>query len=275
MLVVLAHPDDETFGCGGTLAKYAHEGARVTLVCATRGEVGEISDPSLAAQDNLGEVREQELRNAANALGIQDVVLLGYRDSGMVGTADNEHPNAFAGASFDEVVSKVVRIVREFRPQVILTFDENGGYGHPDHIMAHRAATEAYSAAADPLRYPEQLVEGLNAHATERLYNIGFTRSMVEEFRAAIRESSGEDPEGFDAEKFGIPDDQVTTVLDVSAYGDNKLRAALSHKTQIRAGDDPFGWLPDRLKQRFLSTEHLVRKSPPWQAGTPPETSLF
>ena len=139
LLAVFAHPDDETFGGGGLLARYAAEGVRVSMVCAPRGEVGEISDPSLATRENLGEVRERELRDACRVLGIEEPIILGYRDSGMAGTSDNANPRAFSQADQEEVVEKVVEIIRRERPHVLVTFDPNGGYGHPDHIRIHQA----------------------------------------------------------------------------------------------------------------------------------------
>ena len=131
LLAVLAHPDDETFACGGTLAKYAAQGVRVALVCATRGEVGEISNPSLATPETLGQVREEELRAACRALGVEDLFILGYRDSGMDGTLDNRHPQALCQADLHEVAGRTVAIIRQLRPQVVLTFDPNGGLRSP------------------------------------------------------------------------------------------------------------------------------------------------
>jgi N-acetyl-1-D-myo-inositol-2-amino-2-deoxy-alpha-D-glucopyranoside deacetylase len=275
LLCVVAHPDDETFGCGGTLAKYAGEGVRVALICGTLGEVGEISDPSLASQDNLGEIREQELRAAADALGVSDLFILGYRDSGMAGTPDNDHPNAFSGANRDDIVREVVRVIRQLNPQVVITFDPKGGYGHPDHIMAHKAAVEAFRAAADANRFPEQLAGGLHPYQPEKLYYFGFTQSMVKRFQEAIREAGMEtDLEQLDPEEFGMPDEAVTTVLDVRAYGHKKEKAAAQHRTQIQ-GPDPFAWLPGDMKEAFLSTEYLMRAEPPTTPGEPEETDLF
>ena len=157
LLAVMAHPDDEVFGCGGALARYAAEGAKVTLICATRGEAGEISDPSLANRDDLGRVREQELRAACDVLGIGEPFVFGYRDSGMAGTPDNEHPRALCRADRHELVGHIVKIIRQARPQVLLTFDPNGGYGHPDHIAIHHASREAFFAADIGSMFPEQL----------------------------------------------------------------------------------------------------------------------
>ncbi len=263
LLAVLAHPDDETFLCGGTLARYASEGSRVSLICATRGEAGEISDPSLARPENLGEVREGELRAACRALGIRDITILGYRDSGMEGAEGNDHPQAFRRADMDEIVGHVVRIVRRTRPQVLLTFDPNGGYGHPDHITVHTAAVEAFSAAANPNRYPEQIIRGLQPHRPERLYYSVFPRSAVKSIHAAMRESGAvSDFLELDPDSMGVPDEEITTVLDVDRYVDRKRQAARCHRTQIEGGD-PFEWLPEAVRENLLAREHFVRAEPP------------
>jgi LmbE family N-acetylglucosaminyl deacetylase len=148
-LAVFAHPDDETFGAGGTLALYARRGVEVNLVCATRGEVGE-APPDLKGFPTIGAMRESELRCAAEILGLKGVYFLGYRDSGMPGSPDNTHPQAFAAATLEETARATARFIRELRPQVVLTFDPIGGYRHPDHIAAHNATVEAFRLAADP-----------------------------------------------------------------------------------------------------------------------------
>src|SRR5438445_5878247 len=163
MLLVHAHPDDETIGTGATMAKYVADGAHVTLVTCTLGEEGEILVPELAhlaadKEDGLGEHRTGELAAAMKALGVTDHRFLGgpgrWRDSGMMGLPTNDDPGCFWQADLDVAVGELVRVVREVRPQVVITYDENGGYGHPDHIQAHRVAVAAFDAAADPGRYP-------------------------------------------------------------------------------------------------------------------------
>ena len=263
LLAVLAHPDDETFLCGGTLARYASEGGRVSLICATRGEVGEISDPNLAKPENLGDVREEELRAACRVLGVRDVIVLGYRDSGMDGAEDNNHPKAFSRSDMGEIVGHVVRIVRRTRPHVLLTFDPNGGYGHPDHIAVHAAAVEAFSAASNPNRYPEQLIRGLRPHRPERLYYAVFPRSTVKSIHAALRAAGTvSDFLELDPESMGVPDEEITTELDVGMYVSQKRQAARCHETQIESGD-PFDWLPEAIRGDMLSREHFIRAEPP------------
>ncbi len=150
ILAVLAHPDDESFGMGGTLALYASRGADVHLVCATRGEVGEVAPELLAGFASTAELRDSELRCAAGALGLTGVHFLGYRDSGMPGSPDNTHPQALAAQPLDEVAAKVVRYIRVLKPQIVLTFDPIGGYRHPDHIAIHNATVRSFEQAGNP-----------------------------------------------------------------------------------------------------------------------------
>src|SRR5512136_1210059 len=147
MLVCLAHPDDETFGMGGTLALYARRGVQVHLVCATRGEVGEVDQELLQGFSSVGERRESELCCAADILGLAGVYFLDYRDSGMPGTPDNQHPNALAAQPIDEVASRLVNYIRRLKPQVMVTFDPIGGYRHPDHVAIHQATVRAFELA--------------------------------------------------------------------------------------------------------------------------------
>lgn len=156
LLTVLAHPDDETFGMGGTLALYAARGVEVHLVCATNGEAGTVSPEFMEGYSEIAELRQDELRCAAEKLGVAGVHFLGYRDSGMVGTAENQHPDALAQADPQRVTSQIVELLRRFRPQVVVTHDPAGGYGHPDHIAVHQTTLAAFHAASDPDRYPDR-----------------------------------------------------------------------------------------------------------------------
>ncbi len=156
MLVCLAHPDDETFGMGGTLALYARRGVQVQLVCATRGDVGDVDNELMQGFSSVAERRESELRCAAGILGLSGVYFLGYRDSGMPGSEDNHNPNALAAQPVDEVAAKVVNYMRSLRPQIVVTHDPIGGYKHPDHIAMHRATVRAFELTADP-SYPSDL----------------------------------------------------------------------------------------------------------------------
>jgi LmbE family N-acetylglucosaminyl deacetylase len=147
ILVSLAHPDDESFGMGGTIAHYTQRGADVYLICATRGESGDVADEYMEGYASKAEVREAELACAAQHLGFKDVFYLNYRDSGMEGTPDNENPECFWAAPLDEAAERIVRYIRELKPDVVVTFDPSGGYLHPDHIQSHRATKKAFLAA--------------------------------------------------------------------------------------------------------------------------------
>jgi N-acetyl-1-D-myo-inositol-2-amino-2-deoxy-alpha-D-glucopyranoside deacetylase/mycothiol S-conjugate amidase len=152
-MFVGAHPDDESFGPGGTLAKYAAAGTRVIYACATRGEAGTVAGPTAPA--SVGDLRWAELMCAADRLGLAAVVPLGYRDSGMPGAPDQRHPRALVAAPLEDVARAVARVIRDARPQVVVTFDPIGGYWHPDHIAIHHATVRAFAAAADPACWPD------------------------------------------------------------------------------------------------------------------------
>jgi N-acetyl-1-D-myo-inositol-2-amino-2-deoxy-alpha-D-glucopyranoside deacetylase len=180
ILVVLAHPDDESFGMGGTLAYYAKQGVEVHLVCATRGEAGEVSSELMEGYDSIAKLRENELRCAAGILGLASVHFLEYRDSGMPGSGDNQHPNALINAPLHEVASKVTCYIRDIRPEVVITFDPVGGYHHPDHIAIHKATVKAFYAAGDYKAYPN----GKKPFQPGKLYYSVFPRGFI---RFAVR----------------------------------------------------------------------------------------
>lgn len=268
ILAVYAHPNDESL-CAGTLASLAAEGARVTLVCATRGEVGEISDSALATPETLPLVREGELRCAALAMGIGEPIFLDYRDSGMDGTPDNEHPSAFMNADADEVVGNLVGIVREVRPQVVVTFDETGGYGHPDHIAIWRHTHAVVEAAADVTRLPEVG----QPWQVERIAYAVFPQSFFIRMRAKLVEL-GEDTSDLDEFlKLGIgfADEQIHAIIDVSAFVDQKLAAIECHKTQF-GGDGFFSRVGDEELRQMMSREYFAFGWPEPDAGEPGDT---
>src|SRR5437588_1324492 len=218
LLGIFAHPDDEG-SMSGALLKYSTLDVETGLVCATRGEVGEIADPALATRENLGQVREEEMRAAAEALGVHNLWFLDYRDSGMAGTPENADPHAFVQVNAAEVVGKLVAIIRQFRPQVIVTFDESGAYGHPDHIAIYRHTTSAFHAAADAVQYPELGP----AHAVAKLYYGSFPRSVVDEMANWMKSQNYEGSFGdLDAEKLGIPDDVIDVSLNVQPWRETK-----------------------------------------------------
>ncbi|MGD0604540.1 MAG: N-acetyl-1-D-myo-inositol-2-amino-2-deoxy-alpha-D-glucopyranoside deacetylase [Streptosporangiaceae bacterium] len=244
LLLVHAHPDDESIGTGATMAKYAAEGVRVTLVTCTLGELGEIIPPSLAhlaadSEDRLGEYRIGELAAACDVLGVTDHRFLGgpgrWRDSGMMGTPANDDPRCFWRADVDEAAAALAGLIREVQPQVLVTYDANGGYGHPDHIQAHRV-----------------------------------TRRALELTRGAL--TAGEQPARFYAT--AAPDFAgLTTEIDATEYLPVKLKAMRAHATQITV-DEPFFALSNQVRQRALGVEYYTRLAGPAAAGDR-ETDLF
>ncbi len=268
LLLVHAHPDDETITTGVTMARYVAEGASVTLLTCTLGEEGEILVPELeqlAADqaDQLGGYRIGELRAAMAALGVSDFRFLGgagrYRDSGMMGTPANEHARAFWNADLDEAVAHAVSVVRDLRPQVLVTYDENGGYGHPDHIQAHRVAMGAVEKAADPTYRPE-LGEPWDV---AKVYWSCVPRSVLQsgiEAMAELGESFFEGVSSADDLPFGVSDDVVTAAVDGRKFADRKDAAMRAHPTQIKV-DGPFFALSNNLGLEVRGVEYyqLVR----------------
>jgi LmbE family N-acetylglucosaminyl deacetylase len=258
VLCAFAHPDDEGFATGGTLAMLVRRGARLTLVCATNGEVGEISDPALATPETLGQVRQEELRQAMAITGIQDLRFLHYRDSGMVGTADNQHPNALMQAASDRVISQLVSIIRDVQPNLVITHDTTGGYGHPDHKAMCQHATAAFKLAGDPGAYPELTASGQQPWTPNCLYHVCFPRSTFRRMWQEMR-SMGISPP-FASEEFealGTPDDEVTTVIDVTSDVETKIASLACHRTQITA-NGPFSQLPREMLHDIMRTEYFT-----------------
>jgi N-acetyl-1-D-myo-inositol-2-amino-2-deoxy-alpha-D-glucopyranoside deacetylase len=286
-LFVHAHPDDETINNGATMARYVAEGASVTLLTCTLGEEGEILVPELeqlaAGQaDQLGGYRIWELRSAMAALGVSDIRFLGgpgrYRDSGMMGTEANQHPRAFWNAALDEAVAHAVAVVREVRPQVVVTYDENGGYGHPDHIQAHRVAMGAVAAAADPAYRPD-IGEPWQV---AKVYWSAVPRSVlqtgIDELAARGEQSMFEGVTDAAEIPFAVPDELVTAAIDGRAWHAAKADAMRAHATQISV-DGPFFALSNNLGQEVLGIEYfrLVRgeRGPGGEAPNGWEVDLF
>ncbi len=250
LLGIFAHPDDEGT-MGGALLKYGSEGVATGLICATRGEVGEIADPALATPENLGQVREGEMREATKALGVDTLWFLDYRDSGMADTAENNDPRAFMQVGSAEVVGKLVAIIRQFRPQVIVTFDENGAYGHPDHIAIYRHTTSAFHAAADAVQYPELGP----AHSVSKLYYTSFPRSLVDEIAAWLKDQNYEGSySDLAPKKLGLPDASIDVWLNVEQWQESKDRSWALHRTQ--AGSASFAaQLPEDIQRKWRMYE--------------------
>jgi len=258
LMAVFAHPDDESFGIGGTLARYSSDPeVRVVLVCATRGEAGDISDPRLSTPDRLGEVREGELRCACQTLGIDALYLLDYRDSGMAGSPENQHPRALVMADFDQVVGEIVAHLRREQPDVVVTFDETGGYGHPDHIAIHHYTKAAFAAAADPARYPEQRQAGLRPHQAKKLYYSAIPQRFFRAVAAKMRELGIEIPQRLidrAEQRIGLPDELCTTDINVQGFWDLKRAAIGCHATQLKP-DSFFAMLPPELMRDLQAWE--------------------
>jgi N-acetyl-1-D-myo-inositol-2-amino-2-deoxy-alpha-D-glucopyranoside deacetylase len=263
LLLVHAHPDDETIGSGATMAKYVAQGASVTLVTCTLGEEGEILLPELAhlaasQSDGLGAHRITELSNAMSALGVTDWRLLGgpgaYRDSGMVGTAPNDRPDCFWRSDLLDAAKHLVKVIREVRPQVLVTYDDFGGYGHPDHIQAHRVATYAKDLAAAPSFAPELGQAWSINKVYWTAFPISVMRAGIEMLKASgdQTEFATQDPEEI---PFACPDEFVTTAIDGGAYADQKMAALAAHATQIST-EEGFFALSNNLGSQVLGTEY-------------------
>ena len=255
ILFVHAHPDDESIGTGATMARYAASGAHVTLVTCTLGEEGEIHVPELvmlaAGQaDQLGGYRLTELRAACAALGVPDHRFLGgagrYRDSGMMGTPANEHPRCFWEADLDEAAGYLVEVMRETRPQVMVTYDPNGFYGHPDHIQAHRVAMRAAELAGEA--------------GPKKIYWTAMPLSVLKAGIEIFAESENNPFEGITEVgefPFGTPDEEIAACIDGSDYHDAKVAALRAHATQIPANS----WLysiAGNFGQEFMGIEHFT-----------------
>jgi N-acetyl-1-D-myo-inositol-2-amino-2-deoxy-alpha-D-glucopyranoside deacetylase len=189
LLFIGAHPDDETFGPGGTLALYAARGVHVYHACATRGEAGTASPEHLEGYASMGEMRWAELERAAATLGLAGVIHLGFRDSGMQGAADNRHPQALINIPAPQAEETVVRVLRSLKPQVVITHDERGGYGHPDHVALHQAVIRAFQSAADPGQFPQ----AGTPHRAQKLYYPVFSRRALR-ITVRLMKLLGKDP---------------------------------------------------------------------------------
>ena len=280
LLLVHAHPDDESIGTGATMAKYAAEGAVVTLVTCTLGELGEVIPPDLAhlaadADGGLGEYRIGELAAACAALGVTDHRFLGgpgrWRDSGMIGLPSNDAPGCFWQADVDEAAGELLGVIREVRPQALISYDANGFYGHPDHIQAHRVSRRAFELSGG-------LVSKFYATAVPRSVLVG----AIETLRGSRGGFPGGGPdftrvESVDDLPFGVPDEDVTTEIDATAYLGQKLAAMRAHATQI-AVQGPFFALWDKVGQRAFGREYYTLLAGPRGGGSGPqdwESDLF
>lgn len=274
LLSVHAHPDDESSKGAGTIARYHAEGARTVLVCCTGGEEGDILNPAMdrpEVREDLHRFRMEELSRAAEVIGYDEVVLLGYRDSGMPDSESNKHPDCFANADLDEAVGRLVGHIRAVRPHVLLTYeDEQLGYLHPDHLRVNEISVVAFDRAGDPDAYPEL---GGPWQPLKMYYTV-WSRARMVAMHAKFQELGLESP--FDEKWFERPsrDDRITTRIDITGHADVRRDALLAHATQIDP-DSPFwfGLPPEVAREVHPYDEYELARS---LVGTElPEEDLF
>jgi len=274
LLAILAHPDDESFGMGGTLALYASRGVDVHLVCATRGEVGDVAPELLEGFDSIAALRESELRCAAGILGLAGIHFLDYRDSGMPGLPDNSHPRALAFQPLEEVAANVVCYIRELKPQVVLTFDPIGGYRHPDHIAIQRATALAFERAADPGFAPQSGPPWL----PQRLYFHKMPNGLLK-FAVKVLPLVGRDPHKFgsngDIDLVPIAEASFPTHarVDIRSVLEKKEKAGACHVSQ--GGGRMGGGVVSLLMRMFSGSETFMRAYPPVEKGEKVAHDLF
>ena len=303
LMTVHAHPDDETIGTGGLMAKAVQDGHRVVLVTCTRGELGEIVVADMDTEDNhrrLGEIRAGELEAAMGDLGVTEWENLGYRDSGMMGTDGNRDPRCFWQADLDEAARRLTFLVRTYQPDVMTTYNDYGGYGHPDHIRTHDVAVRAFARAGDAGWYPEQLAPehggtgpaeadgGLAPWTPTKLYEQAIPASvrnaMKERMEAAGEKSWWSEPADATPEELEawrermarmlVPDEAVTTWIDIADVLDRKWAAIWKHKTQM-SPDSPFlRFGPDAWRE-YWGKEALILRESRLLSTTTPETDVF
>jgi len=262
LLSVHAHPDDEASKGASTVRKYVDEGARAVLVCATGGEAGDILNPAMdrpEVRDRLPEVRRQELSRSAEIIGYHEVVMLGYRDSGMPDSPENADPLCFAQADLDEAVERLVAEIRHHRPHVILTYaDDQQGYPHPDHLRVHDISVPAFDAAGDPEAYPD----AGEPWQPLKLYYTVWARARIVAMHERFEALGLESP--FTKEWFDRPsqDHRITTRIPVDGYVETRLDALLAHETQV----DPtspfwFGLPREELRELHPFEEYVLARS--------------
>lgn len=262
LLAVLAHPDDESFGMGGTLAYYARHGVQVYLVCATRGEVGDVDPEMMDGYQSVGELREFELRCAASTLGLAGVFFLNYRDSGMPGSPDNKHPQALAAQDTEEVAAEVVHYIRLLKPQVVVTFDPIGGYRHPDHIAIQRATEKAFYLSSDP----NLKTDTLQPFAPRKLYFNTMPKTLLK-FGVFWMRLTGKDPRRMgkngDIDLVSIAEVSfpVNAVVNYRSVADIRDKASACHASQ-GGGGQITGGLMGALRRTVAARENFMRAYP-------------
>ena len=257
LMLIHAHPDDESIGTGGILAKYAAEGIHTVLVTCTRGELGDIQDPDsfVPPEPNMSmkEIRKIELDDAIKILKIGEFHCLEYRDSGMKGTPGNEDPRSFAQADLEDASNRLVNIIRKARPHVIVTYDETGIYWHPDHVKAHQITQKAFFDAGDVTITTEN---GKAPWQPAKLYHIAIPMPRIRRYEQ-MAEEEGEKVERPPSSIVGTPDEKITTRIDITSYLDDKFNAIFAHKSQIGASHR-FRNLKSEQKTQMFGFEHFV-----------------
>ena len=275
LLTVHAHPDDESSKGAGTVARYAAEGVRTILVCCTGGEEGDILNPAMdrsEVRENIGEVRRDELANAAKIIGYDEVVMLGYRDSGMPDSEANANPAAFANAPLDEAVARLVEVIRRERPQVVVTYGpDQQGYPHPDHLRVHDITVPAFERAADPSAHPELG----DPWQPSKLYYTMWSRARILKTHEKFVELGLESPFGEDWFKRPSQEDRITTSVHLDgAFADVRADALLAHATQVDP-TSPFWFGLPREVQREIHPYDDYELARSLVDTDIPETDLF
>ncbi|MDA0352060.1 MAG: PIG-L family deacetylase [Chloroflexi bacterium] len=274
VLAVYGHPDDEGQATG-SLAAFLAAGSAVTLLCATRGEVGEISDPALSTPDTLGYTRELELRAAMAQLGLRDVRFLPFRDSGMDGTEENKRPDAFHQQTPEVAVPAILQVMREVRPHFVFTWQEDGGYGHPDHIAAHKHTLAAFDGCADAALYPETGTpwqpERLFWGARTMARFVGIRLEM--EKRGLLDEPIDDETRARFEELAKRPAAPASVIVDTSAFIQAKRSAASMHRTQF-GENGMWSRIPEDLQAQFYGEERFYQARPAWPEGAEPTHSF-
>jgi LmbE family N-acetylglucosaminyl deacetylase len=274
LLAFHAHPDDEVIGTGGVLARYARNGEQVVVITATDGAEGEIhnyEDPE-SLKPRLVELRAQEISAAMAVLGVKHHEFLGYRDSGMMGTKANSHPNAFWNADFVEATNRLVRLLRKYQPEVVLIYDPFGGYGHPDHINVHRVGIAAFFGSRDLGWFP--LEDEEEYWAPSKLYWTAWGRERTARFMKYWDEPADpEDEEYLWRSQRGYPDEEISAVVDVGEFVDLKFQALQAHRTQIPA-DWPLLKVPLEDRREVFGNESFLRIFSSIESPLP-ESDLF
>jgi mycothiol S-conjugate amidase len=274
LLTVHAHPDDEASKGAPTVARYHDEGVRTVLVTATGGEAGDILNPAMdrpEIRDRIDEVRQEELARSAKIIGYDEVVMLGYRDSGMPDSEDNAHPDNFANAPLSEAVGRFVEIIRREKPQVIVTYgDDQRGYPHPDHLRVHDISLPAFDAAGDPAAYPEMG----EPFEPQKLYYVVWSRARIQATHEKFVELGIESPFGEDWFKRPSQDDQITTSIDIADWYDVRLDSLLAHETQVDPTSPFWFGLPRDVSRTVHPYDDYVLARSRVESDLP-ETDLF